>query len=609
MLPLPSVRLVRHPLTRLQPAPEWRGGADKLWGPAVVSPVSARAVGLLAAGVVTALAMIAAIASYLPVVHNEPIPFDQSDPARLAIWKVAIELGSAALIAIGAWTIHAQRPWVAWGLAIAGAGVLLPYWATWSWPPAPVRAAVVASSPLAAAGISAVALRWSARPSLPARRELGAVWVLVAVAILIHLLAYNPLADPGCAGACDAVRPLLEGLLSSHSAVAFSCLLTIVAAAIAVGATVRTARRSTPRPVVIAVLCCAAALTMSAALRWATWGDVSPPRWRLLVEPLAVALVGVTVAVVGVRTARTRAAVGRLVVRLSRVEMGLSPTSGAIRGVHFAVPDDSGWVDSDGRDVSDLVPGGDHVVLSDQSGPVLRLILAERVDPGAVLAGLTPASRLALMNARLTALARARQADVQKSQKRIVAMSDAERRRIERDLHDGAQQRLVGAALHLRATVGSGDVANADGLLRAEAQLQTALAHLRQLAHGIFPNVLADEGLEAAIEDLASTSAVPVTIEVRMRGPIGSEITMAAYALVAAVLASVARPAMETRADVSVLADEMVVVRIAIAKPNLAQPPDLTDVADRIGAAGGRLTVSSEDPDTFIAEAVIPCAS
>jgi signal transduction histidine kinase len=582
--------------------------AARTAGASATLPTPGRATGLLAAGAITALAVVAAIASYLPVVRDDSLPFGQGDPSRLATWMVAIELGAALSVVAGAWAIRGQHPQVAGGLAFAAVGVLLPFWATWSWLPSAARAAVLAAFPLAAAGVATVALRWAVLPSVTARRSLRTAYLLVAAAVLIHLLGYNPFADPGCVGACDDVRPALDGLMTSRSAVTYSCALAVVALAVASAAVARATRPKAPRPMVVAVLACNAALATASILRWATWGDVSPPAWHLIVEPVAVALVASTVAAVGLRTARTRVDVRRLVARLDRADLRLDPVGGAIRGVEFALPDALGWVDSSGRAVGDPA-GRDTVVLSDADGPVLRLILPERADPGSLLAGLTPASRLALTNARLTAVTRARQADVQESQRRIVATADAERRRIERDLHDGAQQRLVGAALHLRAAVGRVDEESAQGLMRAEAQVRAALAHLRLLARGIFPTVLTDEGLAAAIEELASTSAIPITFEVQARGPVETDFAMAAYALITATLDRVEAPAKETRARVSVLVGEAMSVRVEIERANMADAPDLTDVADRIGAAGGRLSLSMEEHDTFVAEAVIPCGS
>jgi len=115
---------------------------------------------------------------------------------------------------------------------------------------------------------------------------------------------------------------------------------------------------------------------------------------------------------------------------------------------------------------------------------------------------------------------------VQASQRRVVAMSDAERRRIERDLHDGAQQRLVSVAFHLRVALRDVNPATAAQLTGTEARIHDALAHLRQLAHGMFPSVLADEGLEAALEELLVASDIPATLDVQI-GDVGAAAAMA----------------------------------------------------------------------------------
>lgn len=569
-----------------------------------------RAVGVAAAATATALAIVAATASYLALAQNEPIPLNPYPFGGLATWLVLVELAAATSIAAGVWASRAQYPYAAAGLAIASTAVLVPFWATGSWLPAPARAGFLAASPLAVASVSQVALRWGARPPGSARITLRATYSLAAAATLVHLLGYNPFADPGCALVCGDVRPVLDGLLTTRSALTWTCVLTIIAIVVAAGALLRIRGPGAPRPLIIAVLYCLAALTTSTTLRWATWEDPSPPAWRLLVEPLAVAVVGVTVVALALRTMRTRAAVARLAARMSVAETELGSLGGAIRGVQFAVSGDARWVDFSGRDVTDQPPGAEYAVLSDEDEPVLRLLLAERADPNDVLTGLTPASRLALMNARLIALARTRLAEVQDSQRRIVATADAERRRIERDLHDGAQQRLVGAAFHLRAAAGVAEAGCTSRLASAETQVHTALAHLRRLAHGVFPTVLVEEGLEAAIEELASGSVIPIHSELLMPGDVGPEVAMAAYAMIVAVLDSVVSPAAGTRARVSVRTGDAVTVRVEIEGTNSIAPPlDFTDAADRIGAVGGHFTLSGNGGDGYVATAVIPCAS
>jgi signal transduction histidine kinase len=249
--------------------------------------------------------------------------------------------------------------------------------------------------------------------------------------------------------------------------------------------------------------------------------------------------------------------------------------------------------------------------LSDVSGPVLRLLVARGTDEGDVLAAVTPATRLALQNAQLSAVAKARLADVQASQRRVVATSDHVRRRIERDLHDGAQQRLVSVAFHLKVALAGVDPSTAAQLARAENQVRDALAHLRRLAHGIFPNVLAEEGLAAALDELVVASDVPTTLDVHSHIDIGAEPAMAAYATVAAVLGSVEHPAPDSHALIAIdQEDDMLTVRAEVeAGDGTVVPTDFIDVADRVGALGGRFTRSQTETGTTVVTAVIPCGS
>jgi signal transduction histidine kinase len=331
----------------------------------------------------------------------------------------------------------------------------------------------------------------------------------------------------------------------------------------------------------------------------------------LVVEPLAVAVAGAALCSVGLRTVRTRAAVTRLATQLSGPETALSELSGrAIRGVQFAVPGDDRWVDPAGRDVRDAPGPGRYIVLSDESGPILRLLLAGRADQGRALAGLTPAAWLALRNAQLAAVVKARLADVQVSQRRVVAMSDAERRRIERDLHDGAQQRLISVVFHLRVALRRVDPSTAAPLAGTEARIHDALAHLRQLAHGIFPSVLADEGLEAALEELLVASDIPAALTVQI-GNVDAAAAMAAYATIATALSSVGHPSAATQARISAVQDrDSMTVRVEVQAGGQATGvAAFGEVADRVGALGGRLTLSGVSEDEMVVTAVIPCAS
>ena len=568
-----------------------------------------RAARALAAPLATAVAVVTVVASALVLARYDPALVGERSTTP---WLSFAELAAAVVLVAGAWSVRATHPPASTGLAVATVGSLLPLWATSPWLPGPVRAGVLAAAPFTVAGVAQVALGWPTEPSPAARRAGRAVYVLAGVAALAHLLGYNPFADPGCFRTCNDVPPLLGGILTTQAAVTVASLLTIAAAALGAAAAVLAAMPArAPRSVTGAVVLALAALAVSAATRLVGWGDALASVSRFTPEPFALAVVGAVVWGIGFRTVRIRAAIDRLAAQLSDPAAALGQSGGAIRGVQFLVPDDGRWVDAAGHDLHDPPAAGSDLVLSDASGPVLRLLLARRADQGEVLAGLTPATRLALRNAQLAAVASARLAEVRASQQRVVATSDAERRRIERDLHDGAQQRLVSVAFHLRVALAGADPATGVQLTSADARVRDALAHLRRLAHGIFPSVLASEGLGAALDELVAASDVPATLTVHVDS-VADAPAMAAYATVVAALDAVEQPSAATRAEVSVVQDgDILTAQVEVAAGDgIVVAPDCTDAADRVGALGGHLTLSAPAQDgTMTVTAVMPCGS
>jgi signal transduction histidine kinase len=568
-----------------------------------------RAPGVLAAPLATTVAVVTVVASGLVLARYDPALVVERSTTP---WLSFVELAAAVVMVAGAWAVRATHPLASTGLAVATAGSLLPLWAASPWLPGSVRAGVLAAAPFTVAGVAQVALGWPTEVPPAARRAGRAVYVLAGLAGLTHLLGYNAFADPGCFRTCEDVPPVLGGILTTRAAVTVASLLTIAAAAVGAAAAVLAARPArAPRSVTGAVVLALAALALAAATRLVGWGDALASVSRFAPEPFAVALVGAVVCAIGFRTVRTRAAIDRLAAQLSDPAAALRQSGGAIRGVQFLVPDDRRWVDAAGQDVGDPPGPGSDLVLSDASGPVLRLLLARRADQGEVLAGLTPATRLALRTAQLAAVASARLAQVRASQRRVVATSDAERRRIERDLHDGAQQRLVSVAFHLRVALSGADPAAGVRLTSAEARVRDALARLRRLAHGIFPSVLASEGLGAALDELVAASNVPATLTVRVDS-VADAPAMAAYATVVAALDAVERPSVATREMISVLQHGgTLTVRVEVTGGDgTVVAPDCTDAADRVGALGGHLTLSGPAQDGMLTvTAVIPCGS
>jgi signal transduction histidine kinase len=583
-------------------------GVTTVEGPTLGPAASRRVTGALATPLATTVAVVTVVASSLVLVRYDPELLGERSTTP---WLSFVELAAAVVMVAGAWAVRVTHPLASTGLAVATAGSLLPLWAALPWLPGPVRVGVLAAAPLTVAGVAQVDLGWPTDAAPAARRAGRAVYVLAGAAGLAHLLGYNPFADPGCFRTCEDVAPLLGGLVTTQAAVTIASLLTIAAVAVATATILAARTAGAPRSVTGAVVVALGGLAISAAMRLAAWGDALASVTRIAPEPFAVALVGAVVCGIGFRTVRTRAAIDRLAAQLADPAAALRQSGGVIRGVQFLLPDDGRWVDAAGEDVHDPSAPGSYLVLSDPSGPVLRLLLARRADPGEVLAGLTPATRLALRNAQLAAVASARLAEVRASQQRVVATSDAERRRIERDLHDGAQQRLVSVAFHLRVALAGADPETAGRLTDAETRVRDALARLRRLAHGIFPSVLASEGLEAALDELVAASDVPATLTVRVND-IADAPAMAAYATVVAALGAVDHLSATTRAQISVVMDgEILTVRVEVAAGDgIVVAPDCTDAADRVGALAGRLTLYDRARDgTMTVTAVIPCGS
>ena len=215
------------------------------------------------------------------------------------------------------------------------------------------------------------------------------------------------------------------------------------------------------------------------------------------------------------------------------------------------------------------------------------------------------AARLALENERLQAEVRAQLEHLRSSRTRVIATGDAERRRLERDLHDGAQQRLVGLSLQLgltRSRLGpQPDAALVARIDEAEAELGAALAGLREVGHGLFPALLAEEGLAVALEAL--TEEAPVEIEIgALPERLDASVEAAAYFVVSETLKR-AR-SIPDRLVARTEGDQLVVeVEADIADS------EIVGLEDRVGAAGGTLEVVREADGRASIRVEIPCGS
>jgi DNA-binding NarL/FixJ family response regulator/signal transduction histidine kinase len=259
-----------------------------------------------------------------------------------------------------------------------------------------------------------------------------------------------------------------------------------------------------------------------------------------------------------------QSAVGELVVELGATPAG-PELQGALRRalrdpsleVAYWLPDSGSYVDATGRPFV-LPPEGARVATTtvEHGGQRVAALVHDpslRDDPDLVRA-VGAAAGLALSNARLQAELRARLEELRESRSRIVAAGDAERRRLERNLHDGAQQRLLSVALGLRLAQArlAAHPEEAALLARSRQELEQSLQELRELAHGLHPAVLSDHGLAVALEAVAARSPVPVKLFVDLDGRLPDRVEAAAYFLVAEALANVAKHARASKATVQV---------------------------------------------------------
>ncbi|MEV2213822.1 sensor domain-containing protein [Streptomyces sp. NPDC050997] len=231
---------------------------------------------------------------------------------------------------------------------------------------------------------------------------------------------------------------------------------------------------------------------------------------------------------------------------------------------------------------------------------------------GAYALGIVAGARAELTRALLTSKDNERVTELARSRVRLVDAFEAERRRIERDLHDGAQQRLVALTMTLglaRLDVPPGPLA--DQLAKAHEEAGQVLAELRELIHGIHPKVLADYGLEAAVADAAERSPVPVDVDLELPGRLPQPVESAAYFVVCEALVNVARHSGAGRAAVS---GGYAGGRLTLAirddgggGADSAGGTGLTGLADRVSVLDGRLSLSSPSGGPTLLRVEIPC--
>jgi signal transduction histidine kinase len=299
------------------------------------------------------------------------------------------------------------------------------------------------------------------------------------------------------------------------------------------------------------------------------------------------------------------AAVSELVARL-----GQAPEAAELRAaladalgdptlwLAYWLPDPARFVDAAGREVA--MPDGGWTEVELQGRRIAAIVHDPALtDERELVRAAGAAAALALENQRLSAELRARIEDLRASRTRLVQAGDTARRRLERDLHDGAQSRLVALALKLklaRMQVDEGSQA-ATLLDESSAELQASLNELRELARGLHPVVLTDRGLNAAIRILASRAPIPVDITTLPDERLPTPIELAVYFVVAEALTNVAKYAVASAATIAVTVDAgRVAVEVAddgVGGADVTAGSGLRGLSDRVAALDGSLALDS----------------
>ena len=288
--------------------------------------------------------------------------------------------------------------------------------------------------------------------------------------------------------------------------------------------------------------------------------------------------------------------------------------------VAFWLPERRLFVDAEGQEVTLPQGGASRAVtrLEHDGEPVAALVHdPSLLDDPKLIDAAGAAALLSLENARLQADVRSQLAEVQDSRRRIVTAGDERARKIERDLHDGAQQRLVALALELRIAqrqLGNELDPEVERLLEgAVGELQVAVDELRELARGVHPAVLTEEGLAGAIESLATRTPIPVRVSAVTEDRLPPEIEAAAYFVVCEAVTNAVK---HSQASVVHVSAERLNGRLVIAVEDdgvggadESAGTGLRGLVDRVEAHGGTLHVESRPGKGTRVIGELPCAS
>ena len=509
--------------------------------------------------------------------------------------------------------------------ALAGVAWFAPDWEAWGTGPAAVRSLGMVGAPFAIAFLFHLVLTFPRdRLSGAARWGVTSVYASAAVVGVGRALFRDPFLDPECWLNCTDNAFLLHADPSLARALdSLEGISALAAGAVLAG--VAATRLASANPTARRVLCPVELPGVFVGVTAAAYGALlllGPPE-----DPGDARFAGVFL---GSSAAVCALALGLgwTVVRAHRVwsavvglatELGAAPAPGSLRSVlaeslrdpelliAYRLPHSGGYVDAQGHQIEPPAATPTRArapILRD--GREVAIVVHDRtsLDPTELEREIGAAARLAVENERLAAVALAQLRGLRESRARIVETGDAERRRLERDLHDGAQQRLLTLTYRLRlarAAVQSAGRADVDALLgdAVDHALDT-LASLRELAHGIYPAVLAESGLAPALWMLAGGATLPVEIAEIDAQRYPPAVEIAAYLIIHDAVQDAGRRG-ASHAEVRLTrADGRLAVEIR--DDARGGPPRSLPAADRVGALDGRL-----DSGPSLTRAEIPC--
>ncbi|MGX6508116.1 ATP-binding protein [Rhodococcus sp. SJ-2] len=437
----------------------------------------------------------------------------------------------------------------------------------------------------------------------------GAAWALAVVGVAAEWMFFDPRAAESIQSSTSTNLLLIRHGPEISDAIQLGVGTgAVVLTAILVGVVVARLKRGSPAYragfAPLGIACAAAGLLTIATLAIAVPG--SPHTWILNLRYPGAALFPLAVAIGLVRYRLTRAAVTDAMVEIGDIPIDVGFVDALRRAVHdpslaLWTYSDGTYLDSDGE--PQTLPRRSRTrgftLLEHEGTPAGVLVYDATLEAQPeLLAAVRGATSLALDHDRLQRALEEQLAEVRRSRERIVTAGDVQRRRLERNLHDGAQQRLVAASLLLRRAQRTDDGMQMRSFLTdGAAELNAALTELRDLARGVYPPVLAERGLAVALNSMAERAPIPVCIDEDLESRLPSHVELAAYLIASEAVTNAAKHSSATLVRIMVYREgdtlRLTVTDNGSGGARRVPGGGLDGLSDRAEALGGSFTLDS----------------